>query len=946
MTDQRRNSQTASARDPLVVMRERIEKLEMDLVRNKRARRKLSLLNSIQESRLSSLTLLQDVVEKIPAVDNIPRLFVEVGAMLQGVCQHEVSGLYLRQTGKIYLNSRGDLAETTRERLGFHLVDCWEEESGLVGDEQPEMVIHQESSLPGFGTLRQEELAPAAVLPIRSREELIGSIGIFATRVYPFTVEQRSHLHEIVRNVSMLLDNAVLYERTREANRELERRIGSLRRLLEIGQAIAGPMTFAELIDYILAVAMREIEADGGSLMLLDPRKRELHLEAIQGLPDDVKSGFRLKLGEGIAGLVAEEQEPWILVDSSLYSDELRNRYGRYTLKFFPFDKYQERGDVKSAVSVPLIAKHGILGVLNLTSKEKIFSEADLEMVILFGSLAANTMENRRLAMMEEKRVKELVKLADVGKLLSATFEHGEIIDLVINALNEILRFNVAVLFVEEDGLSQLTAVSPCNISVDVVEWLKEFVIGRYGRLSSREVDSSAIEISLKKIGNTQMEISEVQFGSIIHAPLSIKGQTRGILSLLAFDEDFFDEDAERTLSTFAATVAVSLDNSASYEKMERTVKELSMLFEVSKSMTSTLDLDEALTMIVSISAELMDARIAFLRLPDMQGNLIVKASYGDFDQELGEINVPADRGISGRAFTERKPVVVDQIATTDVIAFKDQLLSHGLNSCLAVPLHYLERSIGVITCFFDEVKHFTESEINLLSALASHASIAIKNAEMYEDMNRNYTETIMALSAAIDAKDHYTHGHSRNVMEYAVAIARELGMGKEEIETVKFAGLLHDIGKIGIPELILRKSTGLTDEEFRIISSHPKLGAAIMEQVNFLKKISPLAYHHHERYDGGGYPDGLSGDDIPLGARILNLADSFDVMTTARVYRSALPFEEALSEVKRCRGKQFDPEVVDAFIRVIDKVFPAVKQEGVNSIVELVRKSYEGELI
>ncbi|HOT78051.1 MAG TPA: GAF domain-containing protein, partial [Candidatus Wallbacteria bacterium] len=353
-----------------------------------------------------------------------------------------------------------------------------------------------------------------------------------------------------------------------------------------------------------------------------------------------------------------------------------------------------------------------------------------------------------------------------------------------------------------------------------------------------------------------------------------------------------------------------------------------------------TLDLDKVLELIVSISAQLIDAKVAFLRLLDEDTNdLVIKASYGVTDHYFKTQRIKINEGISGQAIAKREPVTVFNIAENDDVKDKNYIKSLGLVSIVAVPLIVKGRGRGVILCFFNKYHYFSQSEITLLQTLASHASIAIENARLYGDMQKNYTSTITALSAAIDAKDHYTHGHSKNVMEYSVAIAKELRLSKEEIETIRFAGLLHDIGKIGIPEVILQKKGSLTNDEFDMISSHPKLGLTIMNQVDFLKKIAPLTYHHHEKYDGTGYPDALKGEEIPLGARIITLSDSFDVMTTARVYKTALSFEEALREVDKCSGKQFDPKVVEAFKRVVSKIRPKINSET-SSIANLIALS------
>jgi diguanylate cyclase (GGDEF)-like protein/putative nucleotidyltransferase with HDIG domain len=182
----------------------------------------------------------------------------------------------------------------------------------------------------------------------------------------------------------------------------------------------------------------------------------------------------------------------------------------------------------------------------------------------------------------------------------------------------------------------------------------------------------------------------------------------------------------------------------------------------------------------------------------------------------------------------------------------------------------------------------------------------------------------IYALAAAVDAKDHYTYGHSRKVSEYSVALAEALGLERDQIDTVRAAGLLHDIGKLGIPDSILTKSEALTDEEWEPIRTHPELGVEILKRVIDLVNCLPAILHHHEHYDGSGYPNGLKSTNIPLEARILSVADAYDAITSPRPYRSQLTLQQAIDELKRCSGSQFDPEMVEFFCNV---VHPASKR-------------------
>ncbi|MBU4483465.1 MAG: HD-GYP domain-containing protein [Actinobacteria bacterium] len=197
---------------------------------------------------------------------------------------------------------------------------------------------------------------------------------------------------------------------------------------------------------------------------------------------------------------------------------------------------------------------------------------------------------------------------------------------------------------------------------------------------------------------------------------------------------------------------------------------------------------------------------------------------------------------------------------------------------------------------------------------------LARRSFELYTKMRKMYLETIRALAAAIDAKDPYTKGHSERVTQTSVALARELNLSEREIENIEYAALLHDIGKIGIDERILGKDDDLTGEEFNRIKEHTITGAKIIEPVEFLKNSYKAIYHHHEKYNGKGYPDGLKSEDIPLSARIIAVADAYDAMGSDRPYRKKLSQDKIMKELTEQSGKQFDPEVVKALISVLDR--------------------------
>ena len=244
------------------------------------------------------------------------------------------------------------------------------------------------------------------------------------------------------------------------------------------------------------------------------------------------------------------------------------------------------------------------------------------------------------------------------------------------------------------------------------------------------------------------------------------------------------------------------------------------------------------------------------------------------------------------------------RIATIWRINFKDILSSYLAEAPIGflMAIVYVEVGIFGILLFF----------LPLL--------LARRSFELYTKMRKVYLDTIRALAAAIDAKDPYTKGHSERVAETSIALAQVLNLPGREIENIEYTALLHDIGKIGIADNILGKNSSLTDEEFDKIKEHTVMGAKIIEPIDSLKNSYEAIYHHHERYDGKGYPDGIKEKDIPLSARIIAVADAYDAMGSDRPYRKKLSQDKIMKELTEQSGKQFDPEVVKALISVLDR--------------------------
>ena len=227
----------------------------------------------------------------------------------------------------------------------------------------------------------------------------------------------------------------------------------------------------------------------------------------------------------------------------------------------------------------------------------------------------------------------------------------------------------------------------------------------------------------------------------------------------------------------------------------------------------------------------------------------------------------------------------------------------------------------------FDQLLLLIESGIKSIAQMREIQKINVELRDTYEKLEQAYLESIQTLRYTVEAKDTYTRGHSDRVSELSVLIGKHLGLSEEDLRTLKIGGLFHDIGKIGVPDTILQKESKLTDDEYSEIKNHPSIGAHILSSATIFKDIIPIVKHHHERYDGHGYPSQLAGENIPYLARITAVADTFDAMTSKRSYRDALPMETVISEFERCKGTQFDPKIADVFLDMIRNHFDEIKE-------------------
>ena len=351
--------------------------------------------------------------------------------------------------------------------------------------------------------------------------------------------------------------------------------------------------------------------------------------------------------------------------------------------------------------------------------------------------------------------------------------------------------------------------------------------------------------------------------------------------------------------------------------RLSQAVERLQALYQMGLAINSIVEPPVLLDMLSQMAIETLKGQVGYiLMLDESNGNLKVGGAAGIANDYGRNLVVPLDPGsVSLWVMTNNRSLLIENIDKTPEFS-KLSRLGFIRESLICAPLTEHGKVIGTITIANPvDGSRYTNDDLELLNTIAAQASVAIRNSRLYETQEQTYLNTVQALVSAIEASDAYTRGHSERVTRFSLALGKQVGLTEGSLRRLERAAVLHDIGKIGIDIHILHKREKLSPGDIEVLRQHPSIGVRILEPIRFLGEVREIIEQHHERYDGQGYPKGLTGEEWLLEAKILAVCDTYDAMTSDRPYRKALPMEVAIKEIRDQSGRQFDPEVATAFI-------------------------------
>lgn len=466
---------------------------------------------------------------------------------------------------------------------------------------------------------------------------------------------------------------------------------------------------------------------------------------------------------------------------------------------------------------------------------------------------------------------------------------------------------------------------------IEALEILKRVKIGCvFTDINMPKMDGLALAENIRKIDSTLPVVVMTGYPSL---ESSIQTLKNGVVDYLI--KPFSLDQMELTLKRILKERVLFVENLILKEEVERQerlkrmntellerVEEVNTLNRVMEDFSSIDSSHGIFNKVVDLGVEELKADKVFFHIYSDQDKSMVLAASSDCGIEDGTV-----RSLFGKALSKSANEFILDVLNKNhdpcLISGpeKNKYLDDVIHSLIVVPLKIRDKIFGVVSAFsFREDKLFNEKDIYYLSFIARKAATAIENIALYETIYDNLFSTLYAFVTALEARDQYTRKHSIRVAGYGHMIAREMGCTEEELDVIRFAGGLHDIGKIGIQDDILLKTGRLTEEEYNKIKEHPVIGADIISKLGLWDQEMGIIRHHHEHFDGKGYPDGIKGEQIPKLARILFVADSFDAMTSDRAYRKKMGKNKVIDIIKKKSGTQFDPQVVEAFLRISDQ--------------------------
>jgi len=694
---------------------------------------------------------------------------------------------------------------------------------------------------------------------------------------------------------------------------EAQRRADEFAALYEISTQLSGERDIQSTLSLIADSIRQTMQVSSAFIYLYDEKRNSLDLSVSKGM--GYAHNLSLQLGEGLAGRVSVTLKPLMLKNY---------RKWKHRVKLLDGITYSSVLEVPMLFGGMLI---GVMGVAEIKNEARAFTGQDERLLSLFAAQAAGAVHNTNLFEAIQQSNQELNRLYRAS-------------DALISAISsdvDMMCQKIAQIVVSEFRQSN------CSL------WLLKGDIPSLHRMALAGTTSSEIYLKPLTVDGTGLIPKAIRTAQIVNVPdvsaepdylagwtaarselvLPLKSGERviGALDLQSSEPGAFHEDEVRVLSQFASRASLMLEHARLVSETEQRLQRLSVLHTVDIAVASSLDLQVTLKVFLEqVTSQLhVDAADVLLLNPYLQV-LEFASGRGFRGTGIRRVGLRIGEDFAGNAALDRKMVSVPKIDLAKIdISHPERIAEEDFVSIYAVPLIARGKIKGVMELFFRTQFDADMEWQNFVETLARQVAVTIDDAHLFERLQQSYTELTLAYDAAIEGwarllelRQFEPKGHGHYVSEMVVELARRMGVSEQELKNIHRGAILHDIGKLAIPDRILLKPGGLTEEERAIVNTHPTIARDLLSSIDYLRPAAIIPYAHHEKWDGSGYPIGLAGEQIPLAARIFSVVDVWDTLLRDQPYRPAWSEADAVDYIRSRAGLDFDPLVTNAFLAFI----------------------------
>jgi GAF domain-containing protein len=740
-------------------------------------------------------------------------------------------------------------------------------------------------------------------VPMRYGERTIGLLVLEKTEESFYTREQARQAGAFATQVAAAAENARLFT-------NLSQNLARISSLYELGAEIISASLPQDAARAVALKVAQAAHAHSAVVTVIDPGEHVYlrvgadHNSVLPLEPPPRPNGATMRVFRGGRDLIVSQPDS----EQQLVTPRLL------------------AAGVQAFIGLPLHTADRVIGTLFVRYAEHHeFSDDEVRALTTFANTAATALERSRLLEETERRLEEVGALFDLSSVLRESQTLEEMLPLILQKALTMARADAASLSLVEGEEVVCRATEGFDLGlIGRRVPLGEGIIG--GAAADGQQRHTPFLPSDPMVTPPSGPMAVVRgVGGALCIPLRTADSVIGAILIVSYGRSQFRDNEVHLLTAAADIAGGAIHRTMILEELERKVHELGSLYEFGTAVSTSLRLEDVIHLALNAGPLAVHAEACCLFLwNDSDESLTLWEPEERGEPPKTRVKYRAGEGLIGWVFLEGKAALVPDV-TQDPRWKPDpeveSLLVESVRDVVAIPLIRGRKVLGVILAANRQGGGtFSISDQSLLSALAGQTAIAIENAMLFEDVRDLSVDAISSLATAIDARDPYTRGHSEDVTQLVVTLAKELGWQGADLEMIEFAALLHDVGKIAVPDNILRKPNVLVPEEWDVVYLHPYHSAQIVRPVEPLRRIIPWIYHHHERWDGAGYPEGLRGEAIPEGARIIAVVDAYNAVTTDRPYHKALSKDEALREIENSAGSQFDPRIAQIFLRMMRK--------------------------